>query len=64
MLASQFSLAFPVEFLQKPRDHLNFIMKFGKFLTVQMKWAFRNDGLFHVIYAEESTKFLVKFEDS
>ena len=33
-------------------------------MTVQKKRAFRNDGLFHIIYAEESTNFLLNFEDS
>ena len=35
-----------------------------KFLTVQNKPTFRNNGLFHIIYAEEYTNFLVNFEDS
>ena len=34
-----------------------------KFLTVQKKQAFSNEGLFHIIYVEESTNFLVNFED-
>ena len=50
-----------MEFLQKSRSHLTFIMKF---FTVQKKSAFRNDGLFYIIYAEESTNFLINFEDS
>ena len=40
------------------------LLSLVKFLTVQNKRTFRNDGLFHIIYAEESTNFLVNFEDS
>ena len=39
-------------------------MKFVKFLKVHHKRAFRNDDLFHIIYAEESTYFIVNFEGS
>ena len=39
-------------------------MKSIKFLKVHNKRVFRNDGLFQVIYAEESTNFIVNFKDS
>ena len=39
-------------------------MKLGKLLNSSKKRNFRNDGLFHMIYAEQSTNFLVNFEDS
>ena len=52
-----------MEFLQKSQNHLTFIMKFGKVLDSSKKLAVRNDGLFHIIYGEESTNFLVNFED-
>ena len=39
-------------------------MKFGKLLTVEKKRAFRNDGLFHILYANESINFLVNCKDS
>ena len=35
-----------------------------KFLIVQKKRAFRSDGLFRIIYTEESTSIFVNFEDS
>ena len=50
-----------MEFLQKSHNHLTFIMKFDK---VQNKRPFKSHGLFHIIYAEESTIFLVNFENS
>ena len=53
-----------MQFSQKSHKQLTFIMKFVKFLTVHNKRAFRNDGLFHIIYAEEPTYFIVNFEDS
>ena len=49
-----------MEFLQKSHNHLTLIMKF---FTVQKKSAFRNDGLFYIIYEEESTNFLINSED-
>ena len=39
-------------------------MKLGKLLNSSKKRNFRNDGLFHMIYAGQSTNFLVNFEDS
>ena len=39
-------------------------MKFVKFMKVHNKRAFRNDDLFHIIYAEEFTYFIVNFEGS
>ena len=53
-----------MQFSQKSDNHFTFIMKFVKFLKVHNKQAFRNDGLFHVIYAEVSTHFIFNFEDS
>ena len=54
-----------MEFLQKFHNHLVFIMKFAKVLdSSKKKRAFKNDGLFHIIYVEESTNFLGHFEDS
>ena len=53
-----------MQFSQKSHNHFTFIMKFVKFLKVHKKRAFRSDGLFHIIYAEESTNFIVNFEDS
>ena len=38
-------------------------MKFGKVLD-SSKETSRNDGLFHIIYAEESNNFILNFEDS
>ena len=38
--ASQFSLAFPVEFLQKSHNHLIFVMKFGKVLDSSKETSF------------------------
>ena len=53
-----------MELLQKSQNHLTFIMKFGKVLDSSKKRVFKNEGLFHIIYAEESPNFLVNFEDS
>ena len=36
-------------------------MKFGKVLD-SSKETSRNDGLFHIIYAEESTNFILNFK--
>ena len=33
-------------------------------MIVKKKRAFGHDGLFHIIYAEEPTNFLLTFEDS
>ena len=54
-----------MELLQKSYNHLKFIMKFGKVLDSSKETSlFFNDGLFHIIYVEKSTNFLVNFEDS
>ena len=50
-----------MEFLQKSHHHLTFIMKFGKVLDSSKQT--RNDGLFQIIYADESTNFLVKIHN-
>ena len=53
-----------MQFLQKSHNHFTFIIKFVKFLKVPNKQPFKSDGLSHIIYAEESTNFIVNFEDS
>ena len=45
-------------------NHFSFILKFVKFLKVPNERPFRSDGLSHIIDAEESTNFIVNFEDS
>ena len=47
-----FSCGILTEISQSPDLYYEF-----RFLTFQKKRAFRNDGLFHIIYAEESTNF-------
>ena len=39
-------------------------MNFGKVVDSSKKRAFGHDGLFHIIYAEKPTNFLLTFEDS
>ena len=39
-------------------------MKFVKLLKVHNKQTIRKDGLFHIIYTEDSNYFMVNFKDS
>ena len=64
LLASQFSLAIPIELSQKSHNHLTFIMKFNKVLHSSKETSLQEGGPIPHNLCGRIYNFLVNLEDS